>query len=56
MFINLKLNAKIEAIKIYLLSFINRKFVDEIFDKLHKQNRIKFSNQFIVYSYLIFVI
>ena len=56
MFIDFKLNAKIEAAKIYLLDFIDRKFVDEIFDKLYKQNRIKFNNQFTVYDYLIFVI
>ena len=56
MFINFKSNAKIEATKIYLLSFINRKFVNKIFNKLHKQNYIKFNNQFTVYNYLIFVI
>ena len=56
MSINFKSNAKIKIVKIYSLKFNDRKFVDEIFDKLHEQNRMKFINQFTFHDYSIFVI
>ena len=56
MLINLKSNTKVETTKIYLLKSIDRKFVNKIFDKLHKQERIKFNNQFTLHNYSIFVI
>ena len=42
MSIEFRSKIKIKAFKIYLLKSINRDFVDEIFDKLHAQNRIKY--------------
>ena len=56
MLINLKSNVKIEAIKVYSLKFNDRKFVDEIFDKLHEQDRMKFNSQLTSHNYSIFVI
>ena len=40
----------------YLLNFANRKLMNEIFDKLHAQKRMKYINQFISHDYLIFAI
>ena len=56
MLINFKSNAKIEIVKIYSLKFSDRKFVDEVFDKLHEQSRMKFSSQSISHDYSVFVI
>ena len=56
MLITLKSNAKIEATKIYLFEFENREFVDKEFDKLHDQERMKFSFQSTLFDWSIFVI
>ena len=56
MLINLKSNAKIEVVKIYSLESSDRKFVDEIFDKLHEQDRMKFNSQLTSHDYSVFVI
>ena len=56
MFIEIQSNAKIESTKIYLLKSINRQFVNDVFDKLYKQERIKYINQSTFYEYPIFVI
>jgi hypothetical protein len=56
MSIELKFDVKIETTKMYSLNFANRKFVDEIFDKLHVQNRMKYINQFISHDYFVFAI
>ena len=47
---------KIETTKMYFFDFADRKLVDEVFDKLHAQNKIKYIFQFIVHDYLIFAI
>ena len=47
---------KIETTKMYFLDFVDRKLIDEVFDKLHAQNKIKYIFQFIVHDYLIFAI
>ena len=56
MLIELKFDAKIETTKIYFSNFSNRKLIDEIFDKLHVQNRMKYINQFISHDYFVFVV
>ena len=43
MSITIKSNAKIEASKIYSLEFFDRALIDEIFDKLHAQDRMNIS-------------
>ena len=40
MFINLKIDVIIKSIKIYLLNYKNKKIINQIFDKLHKQNKM----------------
>ena len=47
---------KIETTKMYFFDFVDRKFVDEIFDKLHVQNKMKYTFQFIAHDYSIFAI
>ena len=47
---------KIERTKMYSFEFVDRKFVDEIFDKLYVQNKMKYIFQFIAHDYSIFVI
>ena len=42
MFIEIKSNVKIKATKMYSLKFANRKLMNEIFDKLHAQKRMKY--------------
>ena len=56
MSIEFRLETKIETFKIYSLKSINRDFVDEVFDKLYTQNRIKYITQFISHDYSIFVV
>ena len=56
MSIEFRSKVKIETIKIYLLKLVNRHFVDEIFNKLHAQNRIKYITQSISHNYSIFVV
>ena len=40
----------------YSLNFVDKKFVNETFNKLHAQKRMKYINQFISHEYSIFVI
>ncbi len=40
MFITLKFEAKIEAAKVYSMRLRDKKFIDEIFDKLHNQKKM----------------
>ena len=54
--IKFRSKVKIETIKIYSLKLVNRHFVDEIFDKLYAQNRMKYITQFISHDYSIFVV
>ena len=56
MFIEIKFDAKIETIKIYSLKFVDQKIMNEIFDKLHAQKRMKYINQFTSYEYSMFVV
>ena len=57
MLINLKSNwidhHKIN--RVYFVDVKNQKFIDEIFDKFHKQNKIKWSNNLIFFKYFVFV-
>ena len=56
MSIEIKSNVKIKAAKMYSLNFVNRKLVNETFDKLHAQKRMKYVSQFTSHDYSIFVI
>ena len=56
MSIEIIFESKIEATKMYSLNSANRKLIDEIFDKLHAQNRMKYTNQSISHDYLVFAI
>ena len=50
MFITLKSNAKVDVVKIYLLNFADREFVDKEFNKFHDQRRMKFIKQLIFFN------
>ena len=56
MSIDIIFDFKIETIKMYSLSSTNRKLIDEIFDKLHAQDRMKYINQSIFHDYFVFAI
>ena len=56
MSIEFKSNVKIETTKMYSLNLVDKKFVNETFDKLHAQKQMKYINQFISYDYLVFAI
>ena len=58
MSIDLKSNW-IDHYKINRVDFIdvkNQKFIDEIFNKFYKQNKMKWSNSSIIFEYFVFVI
>ena len=42
--------------RVYFVDVKNQKFIDEIFDKLHKQNKMKWSNSSIFFDYSVFVV
>ena len=56
MSIDIIFDFKIETIKMYSLSSTNRKLIDEIFDKLYVQDRMKYTSQFIFHDYFVFAI
>ena len=56
MSINFKVDAEVKSIKIYSLKHKNRKIVNDIFDKLHEQNKMKYITQPISFNFSIFVI
>ena len=56
MSIIIKSNAQMQIFKIYFLRLVDREIVNQTFDTLHAQNRIKYSKQFILFDYLVFVI
>ena len=56
MSITLKLDARIDATKIYSLEFLDREFVDQEFNKLHDQDRMQFITQFTFFEWFVFVI
>ena len=56
MSIDIKFDAKMKTTKIYSLNSTDRKFVDETFDKLHAQKRMKYIIQSTPHDYFIFVV
>ena len=58
MLISLKSNwaEKIKTYRIYFFDLQNRIFVNEIFDKLHNENKMRWSKQSIFFEYPVFVI
>ena len=56
MLIEIKSNVKIETIKMYSLNFVDKKLINNTFDKLHAQKRMKYINQSILHEYSIFAI
>ena len=56
MFINFKFKIVFKFNKIYFLKIKNRNFIDVIFDKLHQQNKLHWTIQFISFNYSIFVV
>ena len=54
--IEIKSNVKIETTKIYLLSLVDKKLINDTFNKLHAQRRMKYINQFTSHEYSIFAI
>ena len=56
MFINLQSNAKVTSIKVYLLKQADKNLINQQFDELQRQNKLKFITQFIFFNYSIFVI
>ena len=56
MSINIFFDVKMKTIKIYSLKSTNREFVDEIFDKLYTQDRMKYITQSTSHDYSIFVV
>ena len=56
MSIEIQFDVKIKTIKIYFLESQNRQLINEMFDKLHVQNRIKYIIQSTSHDYFVFVI
>ena len=56
MSVNLLSETKISQIKIYSVESKNKQLIDEVFDKLHAQKRMKYSKYSISHKYSIFVI
>ena len=56
MFINFKFETVFKFNKMYFLKVKNRNFIDVIFDKLHQQNKLHWTIQFISFNYSIFVV
>ena len=56
MFINFKFEIVSKLNKVYSLEIKNRNFIDVTFDKLHQQNKLHWTIQFISFSYSTFVV
>ena len=56
MSINLLSDAKISIAKVYSIEFKNKQLIDEMFNKLHKQERMKYIKYSTAYDYSVFVI
>ena len=56
MFINFKFETVFKFNKMYFLKVKNRNFIDVIFDKLHQQNKLHWTIQFISFNYSVFVV
>ena len=54
--IDIQPEAKIESAKVYPLGPADRKFVDEVFDKLHEQGRMEYTSQPTPHGYPVFVV
>ena len=55
MSVNLLSETKISQVKIYSIKSKNKQLIDEVFDKLHAQRRMKYSKYSISHEYSIFV-
>ena len=55
MSVNLLSKTKISQVKVYSVGSKNKQLIDEIFDKLHAQRRMKYSKYSISHEYSIFV-
>ena len=56
MSINFKFEAVFKFNKMYFLKVKNRSFIDVTFDKLHQQNKLHWTIQFISFNYSVFVV
>ena len=56
MFINVLSSLKSSAVKIYLLSSKNKAVINQEFNKLHKQKKLKWTSKATEYSFSVFVI
>ena len=56
MFINLKTNAITKSTKIYSFEYKNKKIINKTFNKLHKQKKMRYITQLILFNYLMFVV
>ena len=56
MIIFILFDAKSNSAKIYSHNFQNKKFVDEKFDRLHKQKKLNWTNEATSYAYFCFVV
>ena len=54
--IEIQPDAKIESAKVYPLGSADRKFVDEVFHKLHEQGRMEYTSQPTPHGYPVFVV
>ena len=55
MSITLLSEAKISSVKIYSVESKNKQLIDDMFDKLHEQDKMKYSKHSILHDYSIFV-
>ncbi len=56
MWITLTLDAKISLTRVYSLSTKDKKLIDEIFDKLHKQHKLTWTEQSTLYDFSMFIV
>ena len=56
MLITIKLNTQMQIFKIYFLKFVDREIVNQIFNILYIQNRMKYFKQFIFFDYFVFIV
>ena len=56
MFISTILKTKSPAIKMYSFNSKNKKMIDKKFDRLHKKEKMSWTEKFTIYDYSIFVV
>ena len=56
MFINFKTNAIAKSTKIYSFDHKNKKIINKTFNKLHKQEKMRYITQSTLFNYLMFVV